>query len=41
MDNEINDSCHAICITSTINTKHYDLRSNFMIQSLNVSNHKS
>ncbi len=38
IDNEINDSCLKFIIKNIIDTKHYDLWSNFVIQSHNVSN---
>jgi hypothetical protein len=37
IDNEINDLCLIIPIRNKINIKHYDLRSNFVIQSRNIS----
>jgi hypothetical protein len=41
IDNEVNDPRLTIPITNTINIKHYDLQSNFVIQSCNGSNQKS
>jgi hypothetical protein len=41
IDNEVNDSHPTIPITNAINIEHYDLRSNFLIQSHNVLNKKS
>jgi hypothetical protein len=41
IDNEVNDSCHTILVTNTINIEHYDLRFDFVIQSCNESNRKS
>ncbi len=41
IDNEINDSHPINHVTNTINIKHYDLWSNFVIQSRNGSNQKS
>ncbi len=41
IDNEIHDSHFAILITNTINIEHYEFRSDFVIQSCNVSNKKS
>jgi hypothetical protein len=39
--NEVNDPRPTICVTNTINIKHHDLRSDFVIQSCNGSNQKS
>ncbi len=41
IDNEINDSCPLNHVTNTTNIEHYDLWSNFVIQSCNGSNQKS
>jgi hypothetical protein len=41
INNEVNDSCHIIPVTNTINIEHYDLRFDFVIQSCNESNQKS
>jgi hypothetical protein len=41
IDNEVNDPHPTILVTNTINIKHYDLQSNFVIQSCNGSNQKS
>jgi hypothetical protein len=41
IDNEVNDSHPIIPITNIINIEHYDLWSNFVIQSHNVLNKKS
>jgi hypothetical protein len=38
IDNEVNNSHPIIPITNTINIEHYDLWSNFVIQSHNVLN---
>ncbi len=40
-NNEVNGSCLVISITNTINIEHYDLGSNFFVQSHNISNQKS
>jgi hypothetical protein len=40
IDNEIDDPRPTISIINTINIKHYDLQSNFVIQSRNGSNQK-
>jgi hypothetical protein len=42
VDNEINDPRPIILVMNTINIEHYDLRSDFVIQSCNGStkNHK-
>jgi hypothetical protein len=40
-NNEVNGSCLTNSITNTINIEHYDLWSDFVIQSRNVSNQKS
>ncbi len=40
IDNEIDDPHPTISIINTINIKHYDLQSNFVIQSRNGSNQK-
>jgi len=41
IDNEVNDPHPTIFVTNIINIEHYDLRSNFVIQSHNGSNQKS
>ncbi len=41
ISNEVNDPHPTIPITNTINIEHYDLQSNFVIQSRNGSNQKS
>ncbi len=41
IDNEINDPHPTILVTNIINIEHYDLRSDFVIQSCNGSNKKS
>ncbi len=41
INNEINDPCLIVLVTNIINIEHYDLRSNFVIQSCNGSNQKS
>jgi hypothetical protein len=41
IDNEVNDPCPMILVIKIINIEHYDLRSNFVIQSCNGSNQKS
>jgi hypothetical protein len=41
IDNELNVPCPIILVTNTINIEHYDLKSNFVIQSCNGSNQKS
>jgi hypothetical protein len=41
IDNEINDQHSIVHVTNTINIKHYDLWSNFVIQSRSGSNQKS
>ncbi len=41
IDNEVNDPFPIIRVTNTIDIEHYDLRSNFVIQSCNGSNQKS
>jgi len=38
INNEVNDPCPTIPIPNTINIKHYDLRSDFVIESRNGSN---
>ncbi len=42
INNEVNDSCPTIPISNIINIEHYDLKSDFVIQSCSVStkNHK-
>ncbi len=40
IDNEINDPCLTICVINVINIEHYDLQSDFVIQSHNGSNQK-
>jgi hypothetical protein len=40
IDNEVNDPCPKILVINTVNIEHYDLRSNFVIQSCNESNQK-
>jgi len=40
INNEVNDPCPTIPITNIIDIEHYDLRSNFFIQSHNKSNKK-
>jgi hypothetical protein len=41
IDNEVNDPRPTIFVTNTINIEHYDLQSDFVIQSCNGSNQKS
>jgi hypothetical protein len=41
IDNEVNDPRCTILVTNTINIEHYDLQSNFVIQSCKGSNQKS
>ncbi len=41
IDNEINDPHPIILVTNIINIEHYDLWSDFVIQSHNESNQKS
>jgi hypothetical protein len=41
IDYEVNDQHPTILVTNTINIEHYDLQSNFVIQSCNGSNKKS
>jgi hypothetical protein len=41
INNEINDPHFTVLIINTINVEHYDLQSNFVIQSCNGSNQKS
>ncbi len=41
IDNEVNDLRPTILVTNTINIEHYDLWSDFVIQSCNGSNQKS
>jgi hypothetical protein len=41
VNNEVNDPCFVIFVINTINIEHYDLQSDFVIQSCNGSNQKS
>jgi hypothetical protein len=41
IDNEVDDSHPTTLVTNKINIEHYDLQSNFVIQSCNGSNKKS